>query len=115
MTQSERNRSAREVATLRVQTSPGLAPGQRLMRSCARSEIEKMWPKPRIGVLLHHPPKQLRVPRSYFSATAPDPAPLISIVTPSLQQGAFLRRTIDSVLGQGYTALEYIVQDGGST
>ena len=41
--------------------------------------------------------------------------PSISLVTPSLDQGRFLRATIESVLAQGYPALDYAVQDGGST
>jgi glycosyltransferase involved in cell wall biosynthesis len=41
--------------------------------------------------------------------------PKLTIVTPSLNQAAFLERTLRSVLDQAYENLEYMVVDGGST
>ncbi len=50
------------------------------------------------------------------TSLSPLPArPLISVVVPSYNQGAFIRQTIESCLTQDYRPIEIVVMDGAST
>jgi carbamoyltransferase len=71
----------------------------------------------RAGVLDQYPPRQLFTPNHYLRIsknTSKCIAPIMSLVTPSYNQGRYIKDTIQSILGQGYSNLEYIVQDGNS-
>jgi carbamoyltransferase len=71
---------------------------------------------PRIGSFHHHPPRAIRPTAPYLTHRAPPAAlPSIAIVTPSYGQADFIGATVSSVLNQNYPALDYLVQDGGST
>jgi glycosyltransferase involved in cell wall biosynthesis len=69
----------------------------------------------RLGVLDQHMPKPWALRTVRCSLPDRSKLPTIAIVTPSLNQAAFIGRTVASVLGQNYPALQYLVQDGGST
>jgi glycosyltransferase involved in cell wall biosynthesis len=44
-----------------------------------------------------------------------EPRPLVSIITPTRDQGRFIEQTLRSVAGQTYPRIEHIVVDGGSS
>lgn len=69
---------------------------------------------PRLGTFVQYRPRPIDIPAHYHKHAQLSDPPVISMVTPSFQHGAFLERTMRSVLDQQYPRLEYIVQDGGS-
>ena len=81
----------------------------------AHDEGPWQWVTQQLGVLYQYPPVPFYVPEHYLRA-APLPAPpTISIVTPTFNGAPFIPFALESVLDQEYPALEYFIQDGGST
>ncbi|SDH36098.1 glycosyltransferase family 2 protein [Pseudomonas abietaniphila] len=68
----------------------------------------------KLGVLFQHAPRSYNLAVPSVSGTSVLELPSISIVTPSYNQGQFIERTVRSVLDQGYSNLEMIVQDNCS-
>jgi glycosyltransferase involved in cell wall biosynthesis len=87
----------------------------RLALHGATLAVRRVGLAPRIGQLEQHEPRPLEIPPEYRATPEPGPPlPLVSIVTPSLDQGRFLERTLASIADQGYPAVEHLVRDGGS-
>jgi FkbM family methyltransferase len=77
--------------------------------------LRRSW-SPKLGVLYQYAPRTIDIPARYLRLPSMKAVPpTISIVTPTLNQGVFIERTIRSVLDQQYPDLEYIVQDALSS
>lgn len=62
-----------------------------------------------------YPPRPLDLSVRYSASRRSAGTLKISIVTPVFNQARYITQTVESVLGQDYPALQYIVMDGGST
>jgi glycosyltransferase involved in cell wall biosynthesis len=67
----------------------------------------------RLGLFYHYSPRSLSV--SSIGGILTDDLPKIALITPSFNQCMFVGATIQSVLAQDYSCLQYVVQDACST
>ena len=84
----------------------------RVMRHSFRRAVEIL--SPRLGNLNQYAPRPQTQQQPFVAKSTNFRKLKISIVTPSYGQGAFIERTLKSVLDQKYANLEFFVQDGGS-
>jgi FkbM family methyltransferase len=68
----------------------------------------------RLGQFVIHAPRPILIPERYRQPQGATGTLPISIITPVHNQAQFIAATLDSVVSQNYSALEYIVMDGGS-
>jgi glycosyltransferase involved in cell wall biosynthesis len=100
-------------ACLRLSRSMSAARLAYLLKVTVRRWAGHRAPDPSTPVV--KPAPKPRVQQAEYSNMPRAGLPRITIVTPSLQQAAFLEESIRSVQDQGYPFLEHMVVDGGST
>lgn len=69
---------------------------------------------PKLGDFFQHEPREWRHKVAINNEFENSDSLKLAIVTPSYNQAAFVKRTIDSVMDQDYSKLQYVVQDGAS-
>jgi glycosyltransferase involved in cell wall biosynthesis len=99
----------RRIAELEDQSQSAVFALTILRRGLRRSFVQ-----PPLWKFGQYSPRTINLPGSYTQQIALQRAPSIAMVTPSYNQEAYLRATIDSILNQNYPALDYVVEDGGS-
>jgi glycosyltransferase involved in cell wall biosynthesis len=67
-----------------------------------------------LGILRQYPARSLQLERFPAGKRGERNLPIVSIVTPTFNQGQTLRATIESVIQQKYPQAQYAVIDGGS-
>jgi glycosyltransferase involved in cell wall biosynthesis len=76
--------------------------------------LVKNWLGISLGLFDMHDPLPLDVPSIPLADKRDGAALRVSIVTPSFNQGIFIRETISSVLSQSHSELDYVIQDAAS-
>jgi glycosyltransferase involved in cell wall biosynthesis len=80
-----------------------------------RHQGRRLWLRPPLWTFEQYGARALNVGLAYADEKVPAAAVSMTIVTPSFNHAPYIRATIDSVLGQNYPRLSYLVQDGGSS
>jgi GT2 family glycosyltransferase len=112
-----RNRVQDELQELRDRIAKLEARTESIARAFSRLRHQgrRLWLRPPLWTFEQYSAKALDVAPAYRNEKIPPDAASVAIVTPSFNHARYLPATIESVLGQNYPRLSYLVQDGGSS